>query len=467
MRTLLAIDQSTSATKAILFDEQGAVLARASRGHRQIYPQPGWVEHDAEEIWQNVVETVRELAIANQASVASLAFLSLTNQRETVVVFDRATRRPLHPAIVWQCRRGEPACRALREIGCEDLVRRKTGLMLDTYFSGSKLKWLADNVPGLAEKLRRGEALVGTIETYLLYRLTAGAVFATEQTNASRTLLFDIERMRWDGELCDLFNVPVAALAEVRESSAPFGTTNVEGVLPRTVPICGVMGDSQAALFAQRCFSSGMVKATFGTGTSVLLNIGSRHQSPAPGVVLALAWVLCGQPTYALEGVINCSAATITWLKEQMNLIRSASETEALARSVPDNGGVYFIPAFAGLGAPHWAPEARGAIVGLTAFTRREHIVRAAEEAIAYQIHDVLELMRGSASLPMTTLEVSETPEASAWGAIMMGLLGLGMRSLEDLEALPRQSRTYAPAMDRAKVASLQQEWRTAVKRVL
>jgi glycerol kinase len=492
VKTLVAIDQSTSATKAVLLGEQGEVLDRASREHRQIYPQPGWVEHDAEEIWRNVLETIREIAGRNESRLHSVAGLSLTNQRETIVVFERGTGRPLHNAIVWQCRRGEPICQRLREAGTEELVRAKTGLVLDTYFSGSKLKWLADNVPGLDEKMRRGEALIGTIETYLIYRLTGGAVFATDHTNASRTLLFGIQRLRWDQELCALFDVPIQALAEVRESAGQFGETDAEGALPRLIPICGVMGDSQAALFAQRCFAPGMVKATFGTGTSILLNIGQRFQTPGRGVVLALGWVWRGQPTYALEGIINCSAATITWLTDQMKLIRGVDEIEGLVRSVPDNGGVYFVPAFAGLGAPHWAPQARAAIVGLTAFSRREHIVRAAEEAIAYQIFDALDLMQGNGAPRLTLLradggptrdsflmqftaditglelEVSETAETSAWGVAMMGLLGLGLRhSLEELAAMPRQGRSYRPAMDATKVGELRSGWRLAVKRVL
>jgi glycerol kinase len=317
-------------------------------------------------------------------------------------------------------------------------------------------------------------------------------VFATDHTNASRTLLFGIQRLRWDQELCALFDVPIQALPEVRESAAHFGETDAEGALPKRIPICGVMGDSQAALFAQRCYAPGMVKATFGTGTSILLNAGQRFQPPGRGVVLALGWVCRGQPTYALEGIINCSAATIAWLTDQMKLIRSADEIEGLVRSVPDNGGVYFVPAFAGLGGPHWAPQARAAIVGLTAFSRREHIVRAAEEAIAYQIRDALDLMQGNGAPRLTLLradggptrdsflmqftadvtglelEVSETAEASAWGAAMMGLLGLGLRqSLEELTAMPRQGRSYRPEMDPKKVEALRSGWRSAVKRVL
>ena len=283
MTTLLAIDQSTSATKAVLFDTQGRVLDQASRAHRQIYPQPGWVEHDAEEIWQNVLAVIHDVAARNPDRLATLAGLSLTNQRETVLVFDRATGQPLHNAIVWQCRRGDPICQQLREQGHEPLVRSKTGLKIDSYFSASKLKWLMANKPELAARLKDGSALIGTIDAYLIHRLTGGKVFATDPTNASRTLLFDIGQLRWDEPLCELFGVPRGALPEVRESAGQFGETDAAGALPRRVPICGVMGDSQASLFSQRCFRPGMAKATFGTGTSVLLNVGDTLPLPGTG----------------------------------------------------------------------------------------------------------------------------------------------------------------------------------------
>ena len=492
MTTLLAIDQSTSATKAVLFDTQGRVLDQASRAHQQIYPQPGWVEHDAEAIWQNVLAVIRDIAMRHQDQLADLACLSLTNQRETVVVFERLTGRPLHHAIVWQCRRGDPICQQLREQGHEALVRSKTGLKIDSYFSASKLKWLTANKPELAARLNDGGALIGTIDAYLVHRLTGGKVFATDPTNASRTLLFDIGQLCWDEPLCELFGVPRGALPEVRESTARFGETDAAGALPRRVPICGVMGDSQASLFAQRCFQPGMAKATFGTGTSVLLNIGDTFRCPERGAVAALAWVWRGKPTYAFEGLINFSAATITWLKDQLGLIQTSAEVGVLAAKVEDNGGVYLVPAFAGLSAPYWSPNARAAIVGLSAFTRREHIVRAAEEAIAYQIRDVLDMMRSDTNLVLENLHadggptrdgflmqftsdltgveliVSEVSESSAWGAAMAGMLGLGLyNSLEGLGALPRQTRSYRPKMDAAKARQLHDGWLAAVRRVL
>jgi glycerol kinase len=541
---ILALDQSTSATKAVLFDDAGQVLDRASRDHRQIYPQPGWVEHDAEEIWQNVLAVVREVAERNREKLAQLAGLSITNQRETILVFDRATGQPLHNAIVWQCRRGDPICQQLREQvmgiapasgaandalvvgsaagmgeslcsstaqnvrrggapnssrgGCappitvEEFVRNKTGLKIDTYFSASKLKWLIAEKPDLAARLKSGNAVIGTIDAYLVHRLTGGKVFATDHTNASRTLLFDIGKLRWDEELCALFDVPPRALPEVRESAAQFGDTDAAGALPKRVPIVGVMGDSQASLFAQRCYQPGMAKATFGTGTSVLLNIGNQFRLSEKGAVVALAWVWQGKPTYACEGIINFSAATIEWLKNQLGLIQNVSEVEALATSVADNGGVYLVPAFAGLSAPYWSPDARAAITGMTAHTRKEHVVRAALESIAYQIRDVLDMMRADAKLELQALhadggptrnkflmqftadmtgaelKVSEVAESSAWGAAMSGLLGLGVcKSLDDLAALPRETKVFRPQMDAAKAKQLHAGWLTAVKRVL
>ncbi len=530
MPLILALDQSTSATKAVLFDAQGRVLDRASRDHRQIYPRPGWVEHDAGEIWQNVLAVVREVAGRNPDKLTQLAGVSLTNQRETILVFDRAAGQPLHNAIVWQDRRGDLICQKLKEQGHDNLVRSKTGLKIDTYFSASKLKWLITEKPELAARLKSGDAVIGTIDTYLIHRLTGGKVLATDHTNASRTLLFDIGKLRWDEELCDLFDVPLRALPEVRESAAQFGETDVGGILPRQVPICGVMGDSQASLFAQRCYQPGMVKATFGTGTSVLLNIGDRVRGaraagatfsaargktrstdlstdaanvrdgasggprvlPDPGAIVALAWVWQGKPAYAYEGIINFSAATIEWLKNQLGLIQNVSEVEALATGVADNGGVYLVPAFAGLSAPYWSPDARAAIVGMTAHTRKEHVIRAALEAIAYQIRDVLDMMRADAQINLQSLhadggptrnhflmqftadvaglelKVSEVPESSAWGAAMNGLAGLGIyRSLDDLAALPREVRTYRSQMDPARVKQLYDGWLAAVNRVM
>jgi glycerol kinase len=492
MSLILAIDQSTSATKAVLFDAAGNVLDRASRDHRQIYPQPGWVEHDAGEIWQNVLAVVREVAGRNRKKLSQLAALSLTNQRETVLVFDRATGEPLHHALVWQDRRGDPICRKLQSQGHAALIQRKTGLKLDTYFSASKLKWLLAEKPKIAARLKHGDAVIGTMDTYLIHRLTGGKVFATDYTNASRTLLFDIHRLRWDEKLCQLFSVPLGALPEVRESSAPFGETDAGGILPKTVPLIGVMGDSQASLFAQLCHQPGSAKATFGTGTSVLLNIGGKFQPASHGAVTALAWVWRGRPTYAFEGLINFSAATISWLQNQLGLIHAASEAEPLALSIKDSGGVYLVPAFAGLSAPCWAPDARAAIVGLTAHSGKAHLVRAALESIACQIRDVLDMMRAgakvklrrlhadggptknrflmqfTADLTRTELRVSEVAESSAWGAAMNGLLGLGVYSSPvEFAKLPRPQTIFRPQMKAAEVKKFHDGWLAAVQRVL
>ncbi|MEX2093360.1 MAG: glycerol kinase GlpK [Pirellulales bacterium] len=492
MTHVLAIDQSTSATKAVLFDATGTVIDKASREHRQIYPQPGWVEHDAEEIWQNVLAVVGELAGRQREKLADAVGIAITNQRETIVVFDRKTGQPLSNAIVWQCLRGNPMCRELADAGHAEVIRQKTGLKLDTYFSGSKLKWLLCERPEIRALLAGGDALVGTIDTYLIYRLTSGDMFATDPTNASRTLLYDVGKLRWDEELCQLFDVPLRALGEVRESFAQFGVSDAAGRLPSKLPICGVMGDSQASLFAQCCYEPGSAKATFGSGTSVMLNIGNEFKRSGQGAVAALAWVHQGRPTYALEGIINYSSATISWLKDQLGLIHDAAESDALARSVDDNGGVYLVPAFSGLSAPYWSPDARAAIVGMTAHSRKEHIVRAALEAIAYQIRDVLEvmcrdagvapqvlhadggptrnefLMQFTADVAGVELVTAEVPESSALGVAMAGLLGLGhAKSFKDLAAMPRTTRAYRPSMGRDKANQLYAGWQTAVKRVL
>jgi glycerol kinase len=489
---ILAIDQSTSATKAVLFDPVGKILDKASREHRQIYPQPGWVEHDAEEIWRNVLTVINEITRRNSQQIARLAGLSITNQRETILVFDRRTGKPLHNAIVWLDRRGDAFCGKLQANGHERFVRRKTGLKIDTYFSASKLKWLIGNKPGIARELKRGKAVIGTVDTFLIHRLTNGRVFATDFTNASRTLLFDIGKLRWDPQLCKLFAVPLGALPEVRESSARFGETNVDGLLPKPVPITGVMGDSQASLFAQQCYRPGMVKATFGTGTSVLLNVGGKFRSGRKNSVTALAWVLKGKPTYALEGIINFSAATISWLQKQVRLIEDSTAVEKLALSIPHNGGVYLVPAFAGLSAPYWSPSARAAIIGMTGFTTKAHVARAAEESIAYQIRDVLDMMRVESRIKLQTLRadggptrdrflmqftadmtginlsVSEVSESSAWGAAMNGLLGLGIYSTPaEFKKTQRKQVLYCPQMKSSEVKKLHDGWMAAVKRVL
>lgn len=490
MTTLLGIDQSTSATKAVLVDSRGQLLDKVAREHAQIYPASGWVEHDADEIWHNLLAVVEELARKQPQLMADIAGVAITNQRETFVVFDRETGRPLHNAIVWQCRRGDPVCRELA--ADESLVQQRTGLKLDTYFPASKIARLMRDRADIADAIHSGQSLIGTIDAYLVYRLTRGQVFATDHTNASRTLLYNVHNLGWDSQLCDLFGVPMAALPEIRDCTARYGDTSFNGLLPNAVPICGVMGDSQAALFAQRCFEPGMAKATFGTGTSVLMNVGADSAVQPGESVLALAWVVGGKPTYALEGLINYSTATLTWLRDQLGIVSAVDECESLAIEVPDNGGVYLVPAFAGLSAPHWKPEARAALVGLTAHSCKAHVVRAALESVSFQIRDVLDMMhRESRIVPQVLhadggptcnrflmqftadmidreLCVTNTPELSALGATFAGMLGLGVYdSLTQLAALSHQTTTYRPSLAAGDVDRLLAGWHAAVQRVL
>ena len=488
----LAIDQSTSATKALLFDADGRALDREAREHQQHYPRPGWVEHDAEEIWQNTLAVLHGLLARQSARVNAIASLSITNQRETVVVFERGTGRPLHRALVWQCRRGDGFCAAHAAADRELLVHARTGLKLDAYFSASKLQWLVRNQPGLRDRLADGSALAGTIDAYLIYRLTRGRVFATDTTNASRTLLFDIGRLRWDDELCALWEVPRQALPEVRDSSAAFGETTLEGTFVKPLPIRGVMGDSQASLFAQRCFAPGAAKVTFGTGSSLLLNIGGTPRFSKQGVLTALAWTHAGVPTYAFEGIIISSASTLTWLRDQLGLAADVPALEQLALSVPDNGGVHLVPAFTGLGLPHWRPEARAAILGLSCHSDRRHVARAAFESIGFQVRDALDAMRAEAGVPLVALHgdggptassflmqlcadlcgvellVATMPDCSPLGAVLAGQLGLGLApSLEALAARPRGDLVYSPRLEASAVDRLTGAWRRAVSQVV
>jgi glycerol kinase len=476
----------------LVFTETGRLLDKESREHRQYFPQPGWVEHDAEEIWQNTLAVLRAVVGRHAGPADDFLGLSLTNQRETVVIFERGSGRPLYPAIVWQCRRGDALCAEQAQAGRAAAIHARTGLQLDAYFSGSKLQWLVRHHPELRRRLTAGEALIGTIDAYLIYRLTEGAVFATDATNASRTLLFDLGRLRWDEELCTWWEVPRAALPEVRDCTARFGTTTLAGALPRPLPICGVMGDSQASLFAQRCFRPGSAKVTFGTGSSVLLNIGSQPRLSERGVVTALAWVIRGVPTYAFEGIIISSAATLAWLREQLGLFADVAELDRLARAVNDNDGVYLVPAFSGLGLPHWKPAARAAIVGLSAHSDRRHVARAGIESIAYQVRDALDAMGAEAGLPLhglagdggaaanpflmqftadligMELRVASMPDGSPLGAALAGLLGLGAcPSLEAITAAPREEIVYRPAMEPERVDRLYAGWQRAVRQVL
>jgi glycerol kinase len=489
---ILAIDQSTSASKALLFDAAGRVVDREALPHRQHYPQPGWVEHDAEEIWQNTLAVLRAVAGRARAAGRRIQSLSIANQRETIVVFEPFGGRPLHPALVWQDRRGDAICAEHGAAGRGPLIHEKTGLRLDGYFSGSKLQWLMRNQPAIRRRIHSGDALVGTIDAYLIHRLTGGATFATDSTNASRTLLYDIGRLDWDDELCALWEVPRSALPEVRESFAHFGETTLGGTLDADVPICGVMGDSQASLFAQRCFEPGMAKVTLGTGSSVLLHTGSNLRLSDRGVVTALAWVLDGVPAYTFEGIIISSASTLTWLRDQLGLVRDVAEIEKLAAEIHDCDGVYLVPAFSGLGLPHWQPAARAAIVGLTGHSDRRHVARAALESIAFQLRDALAAMRSDAGVALRSLHadggptanrllmqftadvtrvelrVSASPDCSPLGAALAGMLGTKVHaSLDAIAALPREEIVYQPEIAAEAAQSRCTGWQRAVEQVL
>lgn len=488
----LAIDQSTSSTKAMLFTHDGKLLDQELLSHGQIYPSAGWVEHDAAEIFSNTLKTTSTLLQRHTEQWNNLLAVSITNQRETFVIFDRETGQPLYNAIVWQCRRGDDLCKQLVSAGKEEIVHELTGLKIDTYFPASKLRWLLDARPDIRAKLKDGSALFGTIDTYLIYRLTGGEVYATDHTNASRTLFYDIEKLGWSEELCKVFGLEFSELPDVRESSAWYGDTDLDGCLNRRIPICGVMGDSQAALFAQRCFAPGGAKVTFGTGSSVLLNIGHEKRLSEHGTVTALAWVLQGKPTYAFEGIINFTGATISWMRDQLQLIENPAETETLAQSVSDSDGVYFIPAFVGLSAPYWRADARAAILGMTPSTTRAHVVRAALESIGYIVTDVLKamgedagvnlsmvhadggavrnafLMQFVADMNQLKVRAAQTPELSALGAVFSGALGLKVfASLEDLQNLPAGYVEYRSSMSPTRAGDLFAGWQSAVQQVL
>jgi len=491
MNTILALDQSTSATKSLLFSLSGQLLDQATVAHKQNYPQPGWVEHDAEEIYQNTLTASRELLARHRVGLRQLAGLSITNQRETIVVFDRATGEPLYPAIVWQCRRGDPICQELISAGHEDMVFARTGLKIDTYFPASKLTWLLREEPGIRRRLEAGSALIGTIDAYLIYRLTGGAVFATDHSNASRTLLFNINTLAWDEDLCALFEIPSGALPEVHESGAFFGQTDLEGVLESPIRICGVMGDSQAALFAQQCYRPGDAKVTIGTGSSVMLNIGHEPLLSRNGLLTALAWVYETRPVYAFEGIINYAGATVAWLRDGLELIDNSAETEDLASSVEDNGGVYFVPAFVGLNAPYWRADVKAAIVGLTPGATKAHVARAALESIAYQIKDALDLMKAEAKADLIIIRAdggatrnaflmqvvadltgiavraSALPELSALGAVYASMLGLGIRNMSELREMAANYSEYQAAMNAGLAENMHAGWKAAVQRVL
>ncbi|HZU76597.1 MAG TPA: glycerol kinase, partial [Dehalococcoidia bacterium] len=390
-RYVLALDQGTTSSRALVVDARGSALATAARPLTQIFPQPGWVEHDPEEIWRTQLEAAREALHRAGIRANELAAIGITNQRETTIIWDRGTGRPIANAIVWQCRRTAEACDALLQAGHQKLIQRRTGLVVDAYFSGTKIAWLLDHVPGARAQAEAGTLAFGTVESWLIWRLTDGVVHATDRTNASRTLLYNLAEDRWDPELCELLGVPASLLPEVRPSVGEFGTASAEK-LGAPVPIAGVAGDQQAALFGQACWSPGMTKNTYGTGCFVLRNVGDRPPRATDGLLATAAATASGRPAFALEGSVFVAGAAVQWLRDGLGIIRSAAEIEPLAASVPDSGGVRFVPAFVGLGAPHWDPYARGTIVGLTRGTTAAHLARATLEAIAWQTREVLDL---------------------------------------------------------------------------
>lgn len=407
---ILAIDQGTTSTRAILFDANARAMAVAQRELLQHYPQPGWVEHGPEDIWRDTLAVVSD--VLGNINTSRVAGIGITNQRETAVVWDRATGEPIHRAIVWQDRRTAERCSELKEQGAEELVREKSGLLLDPYFSATKVAWILDHVPGARARAERGELAFGTVDSFLLWRLTGGAVHATDITNASRTSLLDIHRGEWDPQLCELFRIPQEILPEVRENSRVFGTTSLFG---GEIPIAGMAGDQHAALFGQACFEPGMVKSTYGTGCFMLLNTGEKAVRSEHRLLTTPAWRIGGKTTYALEGSIFVAGAAIKWLRDGIGVIANASETDSLATRVPDSHGVYLVPAFVGLGAPHWDAEARGAIYGLTLGTTGAHLARAALEAVAYQTLDLIEAMRADGASPPAAIRLDGGMAANAW----------------------------------------------------
>jgi glycerol kinase len=490
-RLVLSIDQSTSATKAIVFDESASIVAQSVIEHRQYYPKAGWVEHDPEELYAATVAAVREVAASLGSDVPEVEALAITNQRETAIVWDRITGSPIYNAVVWQCQRGAEFCDLLKEGGHEDDVKAKSGLPIDPYFSASKIRWILDNVPGAHRGAEEGRLAFGTVDTWLLWKLTGGQVHATDPTNASRTMLMNLRTLDWDEALLALFGIPRAMTPRIERSNHVFGSTTVEGIFDG-LPIAGILGDSHAAFFAQCCFERGQAKATYGTGTSIMMNIGSVPLHTGKSVATSVGWAIDGRVDYVLEGNIHSTGDTINWLRDGLGLLANAAESEALARSVSDNNGVYLVPAFSGLGAPYWDNRARAAIVGMARNTTRAHIARAALEGIAYQVRDLVAAMEKEAKVSLTELRIdggvsknqflvqfqadildvpvvrSAQSEASALGAAMMACLATGIhKDLAALAALRKGATVYRSVMDPATRSRLVSGWRDAVGRTL
>ena len=488
MKYILSLDQGTTSSRAILFNENGEMLSTAQKEFKQYYPNPGWVEHDPMEIWETQLEVARGAIEKLGISAEDIAGIGITNQRETTILWDKRNGKPVHNAIVWQCRRTAPYCDSLKEQGWTDKIREKTGLLIDAYFSGTKIRWILQNVPEAKELAESGNLLFGTIDTWLIWNLTGGQVHATDYSNASRTMLFNIHTLEWDKEILELLEIPESILPEVRPSSGIFGNT-LPLLFGAAIPVAGVAGDQQAALFGQACFSPGTAKNTYGTGGFLLMNTGDTPVSSKNGLVTTIAWGLDGKITYALEGSIFVAGAAIQWLRDELKLISSAAETEGLCKEVDDTCGVYMVPAFVGLGAPYWDPYARGILTGLTRGANRNHIVRATVESMAYQTYDVLHAMEQDAGIPLAELRVDggaaansfllqfqsditgvpvlrpSTLETTALGAAY--LAGLAVGYWDDLTEIRRNwqvSAAFNPELTHEAAEEKMNGWHHAVK---
>lgn len=485
---IMALDLGTTSCRCIIFDKNGRICSAAQKEFTQYFPQPGWVEHDAEEIWATQTGLMYEAMSKIDITINEIAGIGITNQRETTVLWDKETGRPVHKAIVWQCRRTAGYCDELKKLGMAEFFRSKTGLVLDAYFSATKLRWLLDNVIGARERAEKGELLFGTVDSWIIWKLTGGKVHVTDYSNASRTMLFNIHTLKWDEEILRVLKIPQQILPEVKPSSHVYGYTDSK-LFGREVPIAGAGGDQQCALFGQTCFERGEVKNTYGTGGFMLMNTGTSPVNSHNELVTTIAWGVDDKVEYALEGSIFVAGAAVQWLRDELGLIRDAAESEVLAKSVPDANGCYVVPAFVGLGAPYWDQHARGAIVGLTRGVNRNHIVRATLESIAYQVNDVLTAMQEDSGMPITSLRVDggacdndflmqfqadilNTPvvrpyciETTAMGAAYLAGLAVGYwRSKEEILANHVIAAEFKPQMGQAKRESLLQGWHNAVK---
>jgi glycerol kinase len=489
VRVILALDQGTTSSRAILFDHAGNVVGVSQREFKQFYPQSGWVEHDAMEIWNCQLAVAQEVLTKSNVAAGDVAAIGITNQRETTVVWDRNTGTPIHPAIVWQDRRTAGFCDQLRADGHAALISSKTGLVVDAYFSGTKLRWLLDNVPGAREKVARGELAFGTIDSWLLWNLSGGQLHVTDISNASRTMLMNLETGQWDDELLQLLNIPKSVLPEIRSSSEVYGKSRTE-LFGAQIPLGGAAGDQQAALFGQNCTRHGMAKNTYGTGCFMLMNIGERPQASKLNLLTSVAWRTPAGLNYALEGSVFIAGAAIQWLRDGLGIIKSSSEVEGLARQVTDSDGVYMVPAFAGLGAPHWDAYARGTIVGLTRGTTSAHLARAALEGIAFQVADVLTAMESDSGIAIQELRVDggacannllmqfqadimQSPvvrpqviETTALGAAFFAGLAVGFWSnVDDIQSIWKAERVFEPKMKPDEAAMRRARWAQALER--